>query len=134
MDIAKYPEMDMDKVERGDSGQINIYCIVHRENNRVYIGQTRDLKKRIGEHQRRPPRRMKGDWDAAKGKGKVWKDVFAVKVLDRVGEQKQADTLERRFTFCYKSTGKNGYNMVRGQPFTCNTFWRYKKDKGKPKK
>jgi predicted GIY-YIG superfamily endonuclease len=51
MDIAKYPEMDMDKVERGDSGQINIYCIVHRENNRVYRGQTRDLKKRIGEHQ-----------------------------------------------------------------------------------
>ena len=44
MDISKYPDMDMDKVERGDSGQINIYCIVHRENSRAYVGQTRDLK------------------------------------------------------------------------------------------
>ncbi len=50
-----------DERNLGKKQQHLVYIITHRENGRVYVGLTCNLVRRVSEHRRSPPSRMRHD-------------------------------------------------------------------------
>lgn len=123
-DLSKYPSIDLSKLPpKDDSGNYTVYCIIHRENKKKYIGQTKNLKTRLSQHRSKPPRRMKRDWETQKAEGRTWSQVFDVKVLERLPTKSLANTAEERMTILLKTTSKEGYNIVKGEPFMSGRYY-----------
>lgn len=124
MDLSRYPSVDLAKLPpKDDTGNYTVYCIIHRENKRKYIGQTKNLKTRLSQHRSRPPKRMKQDWEMQKTQGRTWSEVFDVKVLERLPNKSLANTAEERMTVLLKTTSKEGYNKLKGEPFMSRTYY-----------
>lgn len=123
-DLSRYPSVDLSKLpSKDDSGNYTVYCIIHRDNKRKYIGQTKNLKTRLAQHRCRPPKRMKQDWETQKEAGKTWSEVFDVKVLERLPTKSLANTAEESMTIMLKTTSKDGYNKVKGEPFMSGRYY-----------
>ena len=89
---------------------ITIYFIRNRTNNRVYVGQTMNLRRRIAAHTRSPPARMRDDI-ATLG----W-ESFEVIMCSKVYTKEDADFAERSAIHAHSATGSSGYNDLRGSP------------------
>ncbi len=108
------------------SGYI-IYCIQNTENDKVYIGQTKQcLRKRLDSHRRNPPKRMAADFATAKGSDDTWPASFRVYVLDIVFTSREANAVETKFIVSFKSNTSMGYNnpLLKGHPFVKGVYQR----------
>lgn len=88
-----------------------IYIIINNDNGKKYIGQTKNIKKRINQH-------FNGNSRALVSKDilTIGKENFTWKVLDSdITSQEQLDVLEKEYIAAYKTMIPNGYNLVNGR-------------------
>ena len=78
----------------------------------MYVGQTRNLRARIAQHQRQPPARMRADVAALV----PWEQHFVVRRLQTASTQRRADGLERAYIAQLGAMGPQGYNKLDGPP------------------
>lgn len=97
---------------------MNIYKIVNKINNKVYIGQTkRDINLRFSDHKSRINSKRKNDiacriYQAMKEYGT---ENFYIELLEQVTTPKEADEREKYWISILKSTDENfGYNIDKG--------------------
>lgn len=91
---------------------IYIYLIKSKLNNKCYIGQTIDYKKRTKEHIYGRNSNKNSIIDRAIKKH--GKDMFEFSVIDYATNQDDADELERKYIQEYNSLKPNGYNILIG--------------------
>lgn len=97
-----------------------IYKIVNQINGKVYIGQTKDLKKRFDSYKYISNRgsknpSVKGYHYIHKAFNKYGMDNFIVYVINSANTQKRIDELEIAYIAYYNSTNHiNGYNYQAG--------------------
>ena len=89
-----------------------IYLITNKINNKKYIGQTINYKKRIQEHI--CGRNNKQNSMIDKAIKKYGKDNFEFSKIDIAHSSSDADILERSYIQKYKSLKPNGYNILLG--------------------
>jgi len=86
-----------------------IYKIVNTINNKIYIGQTSNLKLRLKEHKRA---KSQHSYLHSAIRKYGW-DKFAVSIVCE-GDKTIIDELERKYIAEYKSLCPNGYNLETG--------------------
>lgn len=79
---------------------------------RCYVGQTTDLTRRLSQHRRTPPLRMKADVQALQ----FFDAHFRVDVLARADSPKAANALEQHHIRVQGAAGDMGYNDLKGAP------------------
>jgi group I intron endonuclease len=90
-----------------------IYKATNQVNNKVYIGQARDLDARKKSHKYNARHKQHGAFYAAIRKH-GW-DVFTWEILQPVNSQDEANEAERYWIAFYRSTERSfGYNILQG--------------------
>jgi predicted GIY-YIG superfamily endonuclease len=97
----------------------SVYSIRHRATGRVYIGVTSNLRRRIAQHRKKPPQRMRKDLQAAAS----FDAAFEVTVLLSTTDQRAANEAEKQYIAEYKAQGPDGYNKFPGKPGSSKAFW-----------
>lgn len=89
-----------------------IYCITNLINQKKYVGQTNDLKRRWWQHNylRRDKRNMYID----KAISKYGNKNFKYEILGETSSQEKADELERYYIKELKTMKPSGYNILKG--------------------
>ena len=98
---------------------IYVYELRCLENDRCYIGQSMDVKRRLAAHRRNPPARMRRD----AAKCVPFEDHFKLTVLTVVHSKPAADHLESQFLADYNACSPDGYNRLKGAPGKSKKFW-----------
>lgn len=98
---------------------IAVYMIQNKHNCRVYIGQSVDPRRRFREHGKKPPTRMREDWELYR----PFQRHFSLSVLGTVTSKYEADQLERDSIFRFAARGPQGYNDLEGKPTASKKFW-----------
>lgn len=99
---------DFDAVtEYQDGAEFVIYKLTMISSGKVYIGQTKNLKKRLSSHSHKPPSKMK----KALGKSDFKSEIFVEVLESHVKGQKSADAMEENYIKAYDSI-KKGFNKA----------------------
>lgn len=94
-----------------------MYAIRNVTNGRTYVGMTTDLARRMREHRRSPPSRMRAD---SRNCNDDWAAVFVPEVLQVLHvTYADAELAETAWIDNLGTTGKSGYNSVAGGPKYC---------------
>ena len=102
--------------EVADSREFIIYKLTLNSNGKVYIGQTMNLKKRLGGHSSKPPAKMKKALVNGDFMSQVDVDVLEKGIIG----QNRADALEEKYIEEYDSI-KNGFNKAKSR--FCKTIF-----------
>lgn len=89
-----------------------IYKIKNKINNKIYIGQTIDYKKRINNHINTSKNQI-----VDMAIKKYGKDNFTFIIIDKAENQKEADQKERYYIEKYDCIIPKGYNVLKGGRF-----------------
>ena len=93
---------------------IGIYMIRNTVNNRVYIGQSIDVKMRIWHHKDRLKRNVTENWPLQEDWNKYGEEAFEFIILEEC-DKSMLDELERKYIQIYKSVyEEGGYNLENG--------------------
>lgn len=94
---------------------IGIYIIKNEINNKVYIGQSINIEKRIKEHFWKAQNKKDVSYNTAIHQAirKYGKENFSWKILQECTEE-ELDSLEKKFIKEYNSLTPNGYNILEG--------------------
>ena len=90
-----------------------VYLLRHKATGGVYVGSTKDFKRRMREHARHPPKRLARALDPAKP---FWEQVEAQQLQGGLASARDAEAMERRVCLHHKATGPGGFNYVVGRP------------------
>ena len=101
---------------------MSVYTITCVPNNRVYVGQSVDAKKRFKQHARQPPHRMRED----AMQYQPWESHFVLDIVQTVRSE-HANNAERALVAKFDSTGPSGYNTVKGSPTSSRQWWALKR-------
>jgi len=97
-----------------------IYKITNLINGKNYIGQTNNLKRRIGVHKNDSIKSNKPLYKAIRNYG--WENFDVSVLLENIEDQNEVNHWETIFINVYKSKiDKNGYNLANGG-FGCSGF------------
>ncbi len=91
-----------------------------RAHGPTYVGHTtQTLARRVAQHRRSPPRRMKGDAAAHQ----PWDANFRARVLLTCTSAHTADLMEKHYIKQLKATSERGYNDLPAAPGRCARFY-----------
>ncbi|KAL3155151.1 hypothetical protein ABBQ38_011207 [Trebouxia sp. C0009 RCD-2024] len=96
-----------------------VYCITNVNNERTYIGQTVNMKRRYGQHRRSPPRRMIHDAQ----RDTPFIDNFKMSMLSESDSKHAANESEYYWIQQYETRSSRGYNIAKQDPAHTNQFW-----------
>ena len=89
-----------------------IYCLTNRLNQKKYIGQTIDFRKRMGQHRRGVHPQCRYLFHAIKKYG--W-ESFDPNIIDSADTKKELDALETQYIKKYDTMNSDlGYNLTTG--------------------
>lgn len=120
-----------------DKIMIGIYIIKNDINNKVYVGQSIDIEKRIKEHFWKSFSEKSGSFNSILHQAirKYGKEHFSWNVLQECTVE-EMDDLERKYIQDYNCISPNGYNILPGgqkirvlPPTTCKLCGAIKKDR-----
>lgn len=86
---------------------IFVYCVLNTVNNKYYIGQSKDIKRRWRVHST-----GKGSKLLAKAITLYGLESFKFFIIDKTNQQEIADMLEENYIKQYNSLSPNGYNLA----------------------
>jgi hypothetical protein len=93
-----------------------------RDNGRVYVGQTISPHRRLRQHVRFPPLKMRAD-------AKLYKPFdqhFYMDVVYTTTQKYLADRMEKTLIWKYQSESLKSYNIMRGRPSGDPLYWMLK--------
>ena len=94
---------------RAKSVSYNLYLITHAGNGRRYVGKTKNsIRRRLGEHLRKPNARMRPDVRACNDP----RTTFSIECLQTTPSFSYAETLEERYILQYNTRSHMGYNTL----------------------
>ena len=102
-----------------EGSPIFIYAVKNINNDRRYVGSTKDLHKRFQQHKRKPPTRMQADWSLHQ----PFEDNFIMTRLETVYTPTQSKQREYYWIQHYDTQAAAGYNTCKGSPTTDKRFW-----------
>ena len=88
-------------------------------NGRVYVGQTTSQQRRLREHTRSPPLKMRAD-------AKLYvpfEEHFQMDIVYRTTRKYLADRMEKKLIKNYQSEPLKSYNIIRGRPSADPLYW-----------
>ena len=97
--------------------------ICDMDNGRVYVGQTTSSQRRLREHARSPPLKMRAD-------AKLYipfEEHFHMDVEYRTTQKSLADRMEKKLIKNYQSEPLKNYNIIRGPRSADLLYWMLKK-------
>lgn len=92
--------------------KIYIYKITNKLNNKIYIGQTVDFKKRMKEH--RYGRNIRQNMLIDRAYRKYGAENFEEEIIYEANTQSEADEIERKYINELSTLKPNGYNVLEG--------------------
>ncbi len=98
--------------------RLSIYKVWCTKTQLVYVGHTADVTRRLQQHERRPPARMK----AGAAKYQPFRQYFKLVVLAACTSPSMANHLESLYICQFNST-QSGYNNLKGPPTKTAKFW-----------
>ena len=102
-----------------------MYRLTNSVNGRVYVGKTANPARRLYEHRRSPPKRLRHDLQLL---GKTFNDVIDFTVTHRVATMHAASHFEERDILLTDSRSHaRGYNNLRGGSVQTDSKYRYLK-------
>jgi hypothetical protein len=100
-----------------------IYKVLCLVNNRSYIGQSVDPRRRFSQHRTKPPRRMTEDVL----NHKPFLDCFSLEILGFRLSKVGANRAEKSAIKDHDSRGPHGYNRMYGNPASLRQYWYLKR-------
>lgn len=92
-----------------------IYKITNKLNNKIYIGQTINFKKRMQEHlSLRKNIKIHKNQPIDLAINKYGKENFSFEIIDKAKNQEEIDILEKKYIKKFNSLIPNGYNILKG--------------------
>lgn len=85
-----------------------IYKITNKINNKIYIGQTNDIKKRFNSHKNNKKSVI------SKAINKYGVDNFIFEIIETINTIEEANSLEIKYINKFNSIAPNGYNIASG--------------------
>jgi predicted GIY-YIG superfamily endonuclease len=94
-----------------------------RDNGRVYVGQTLSPQRRLRQHARSPPLKMRADAKSFK----PFEEHFHMDVVYTTSRKYLADKMEKKLIWNYQSEPLKSYNIMRGRPSGDPLYWMLKR-------
>ena len=109
---------------RSEGSPIFIYAIKNVNNDRRYVGSTKDMDNRYKQHRRKPPTRMQSDWSLHQ----PFEENFIMTRLETVytpARSKQREYILDIYCWIqhYDTQAAAGYNTCKGAPPTDKRYW-----------
>ena len=97
--------------------------ICDRDNGRIYVGQTTSPQRRLRQHKRSPPLKMRADARLYV----PFEEHFDMNIEYRTTRKYLADRIEKKLIKKYQSEPLKSYNIMRGRPSADPLYWMLKR-------
>jgi hypothetical protein len=101
-----------------------VYNTRCENNNKVYIGQSINPYKWCKQHMRRPPEKMKHDFDMSKTINLTFKFVILYSNIHKY----EVDRMENHYIQYFDDTSSTCYNNLKGKPTSYKKYWYLKRN------
>jgi len=101
-----------------------VYNTRCENNNKVYIGQSINPYKWCKQHMRRPPKKMKHDFDMSKTINLTFKFVILYSNMHKY----EVDRMENHYIQYFDDTSSTCYNNLKGKPTSYKKYWYLKRN------